>query len=71
MDKPNVKAIPRDIFDHAEVIRPMLHLEGDGLCWLQHLHIHLLCCFILHIHQVILERKRRKGIVTREETRKI
>ena len=58
MHVPNIKAISWDIFEHAEVIRPMLHFECDRLRRLQHLHVHLFRRLILHIHRVVLKDKR-------------
>lgn len=57
---PNIKAISWSIFEHAEVIWPMLHLECDRLSGLQHLNVHLFCRLILHIHRIILKDKRRE-----------
>lgn len=58
MHVPNIKAISWNIFECAEVIWPMLHLECDCLCRLQHLDVHLFCRLILHIHRVVLKDKR-------------
>lgn len=57
MHVPNIKAISWDVFEHAEVIWTMLHFERDRLGGLQHLHVHLLCRLILHIHRVVLKDK--------------
>lgn len=59
MRVPNIKAISWDVFEHAEVLWPMLHLECNRLRRLQHLNVHLLCRLILHIHRVVLKDKRR------------
>lgn len=58
MHVPNIKAISWDIFEHAELSWPMLHLEGDRLRRLQHLNVNLFCRLILHIHRVVLKDKR-------------
>lgn len=70
MQVPNIKAISWDIFEHAEVIWPMLHLECDHLRRLQHLNIHLLRRLILHIHRVVLKDKRRREWEKNKEKKK-
>lgn len=58
MHVPNIKTISRDVFEQAEVIRPVLHPQRDRLRGLQHLNVHLFCGLILHVHRVVLKDKR-------------
>lgn len=57
---PNIKAVSWSVLEEDEVVRSMLHLQRDDLHGLQHLHVDLLSCFILHSHTVVLEEKTRR-----------